>query len=45
MHIPDWMKWLAVAGVIIWLITDAKGMGQFIKALFNGVVTVFETIG
>jgi hypothetical protein len=41
-EIPNWVKWLALAGLIAWLITDPKGLGQFIGDLISGVVTTIK---
>lgn len=43
-EIPNWVKWAALIGAIIWLITDPKGMGGFISDVFGGLVTVFKTV-
>jgi len=43
--VPNWVKWAALVGVVIWLMTDPKGMGGFISDVFNGMVTMFKELG
>lgn len=42
MEIPNWVKWLAVAGVIVWLITDPASLGRFLADLAGGIGTAFR---
>lgn len=45
MEIPNWLRWAAILGLIIWLISDPKGMAQFITGLWDGVTTFFGELG
>lgn len=44
MDIPNWVKWAALIGVIIWLIMDPKGMASVVGDIVDGVVTFFEAL-
>ena len=45
MDIPNWAKWLAVVVLVIWVMTDPKGLGSVISDLFDGLITVFRSFG
>jgi hypothetical protein len=40
--IPNWVKWLALAGLITWLVTDPAGLGKFVGDLVSGISTAFK---
>lgn len=42
MEVPNWVKWAAVAGLIVWLITDPEGLGRFAADLAGGIGTAFK---
>lgn len=42
MEIPNWVKWLAVIGLVVWLITDPAGLGSFAAKLASGIGTAFK---
>lgn len=44
MHIPNWIKWVAIAIVIVWLVTDPKGLASVVGDVFNGTVTFFKEL-
>lgn len=45
MDVPNWMKWVAVAALVIWLISDPKGMAAFVSGFWDGVMTFFGELG
>jgi hypothetical protein len=44
-EIPNWLKWLALAGLVIWLITDPKGLASFLGDAWDSVLTFFRELG
>jgi hypothetical protein len=44
-EIPNWVKWAAVIGLIIWLFTDPKGMASTVTGLWTGIRTFFGSLG
>lgn len=45
MEIPNWMKWVAVGGAVISLVTDPRGMASFITGIWDGLRTFFGELG
>jgi len=43
--IPNWVKWAAVIGLLIWLITDPKGMAEVATSIWTGIMTFFKELG
>lgn len=43
MELPPWVKWLALLGLIIWLVVDPKGLGQLIGDIISGIITAFRS--
>jgi hypothetical protein len=44
-EIPNWLKWLALGGLIVWLFTDPKGLASTVTDLWDGVHTFFKELG
>ncbi len=44
MHIPNWIKWLVIGIVVVWLVTDPKGLASVVSDVFNGIVTFFKEV-
>jgi hypothetical protein len=44
-EIPNWLKWVAVAAIIVWLFSDPKGMAHTVTELWDGVHTFFKELG
>lgn len=42
MEIPNWLKWAAVIGLVVWLITDPAGLGAFARDVAEGIGTAFK---
>ncbi len=42
MDVPNWVKWLALGAVIAWLVTDPRGLGQFVGDVISGLVTAIK---
>jgi hypothetical protein len=42
-ELPPWVKWLALLGLIIWLVVDPKGLGQLIGDIISGIITAFRS--
>lgn len=45
MEIPNWLKWVIVAGLILWLVTDPKGMADTATDIWDGATTFFKELG
>lgn len=45
MEIPNWLKWVAVVGLVIWLVTDPRGMAAFVGGIWTGIKTFFGELG
>ena len=45
MEIPNWLKWVALAALVVWLFTDPKGMASTVTDLWEGVQTFFSALG
>jgi len=44
-EIPNWLKWVALAGLILWLVTDPKGLASFLGDAWSSVMTFFRSFG
>lgn len=44
-EIPNWVKWAGLIGLVIWLITDPKGLATVVGNIGDGVVTFFKELG
>jgi hypothetical protein len=44
-EIPNWLKWVAVLGLIIWLITDPAGMAEVATSIWTGLTTFLKELG
>lgn len=45
MDIPNWVKWAAVIGLVIWLISDPKGMAEVATSIWAGLETFLKELG
>lgn len=45
MEIPNWAKWAALIGLVIWLVTDPKGLASVVGDIWDGVMTFFKELG
>jgi hypothetical protein len=43
--IPNWVKWAAVIGLVIWLISDPKGMAKVATSIWSGLTTFLKELG
>lgn len=44
MEIPNWLKWVGLAVLIIWLINDPKGLASVVGDIWSGVSTFFGSL-
>ena len=44
MEIPNWLKWVAIGGLVVWIFTDPKGLASVVTGIWDGVVTFFEAL-
>jgi hypothetical protein len=44
-EIPNWLKWVALAGLLVWLFTDPKGLADFLGEGLDNLVTFFRELG
>lgn len=42
MEIPNWVKWFALAGLVVWVITDPASLGRFLADFAGGIGTAFK---
>jgi hypothetical protein len=43
-EIPNWLRWVLLAVLIVWLINDPKGLASVVGDVWNGVMTFFKTV-
>lgn len=45
MEIPNWLRWTAVLGLVVWIFTDPRGLASVVTGIWTGAVTFFKALG